>query len=66
MKLRLGTSHLSDFLHRPARHGHGWRDHEGIFRAIQLVLMVVVALVGAKLIAWVAIEALRAVSGFLS
>lgn len=66
MKLRLASPNLSAFFHRPTHLGQFWRGHEGVFRVIQLVLLVVVALFGAKLIAGGAIMALRAFSGFLS
>lgn len=66
MKLRLASPNLSAFFHRPTHLGQYWRGHEGVFRVIQLVLMVVVALFCAKLIAGGAVMALRAFSSFLS
>lgn len=66
MKLRIGTPHLPAFLHRHDRSGQSAHGHEGIFRVIQLVLMVVVALVGAKLIAGGAVLAVRMISGYMS
>lgn len=71
MKLRLASHNLAALLHRSThvrstRVRHHQRSHEGIFRLIQLVLMVVVALFCAKLLASGVILAMRAVSGFLS
>lgn len=71
MKLRFATPNLAALLHRPVRHHpvrqhQPRRSHEGIFRVIQLVLIVLVALFCAKLIATGAVMALRAFSGFLS
>lgn len=71
MKLRFASPNFAALLHRPVRHHpvrhhQPRRSHEGVWRAIQLVLMVVVALVCAKLIATGAVLALRAFSGFLS
>jgi hypothetical protein len=71
MKLRFASPNFAALLHRPVhphpvRHHQPRRSYEGLLRAIQLVLMVVVALVCAKLIATGAVLALRAFSGFLS
>jgi len=66
MKIRLASPNLAALFHRPTHLGSHLRGHEGIFRVIQLVLMVVVALFCAKLIAGGAVMALRALSGFIS
>jgi len=71
MKLRFASPNLAALLHRPVRHHpvrqhQARRSHEGVWRAIQLVLMVVFALFCAKLIATGAVLALRSFSGFLS
>jgi len=66
MKLRLGSPHLGAFLHRHSHAGHRPRSYEGLLRAVQLVLMVVVALFCAKLIAGGAVLLMRALSGFLT
>lgn len=76
MNLRLASHNLAALLHRsthlrsthvrstPVRPHR--RSHEGIFRVIQLVVMVVVALFCAKLLASGVILAMRALSGFMS
>ena len=66
MKVRLAPPNLAALFHRPTHLGSHLRGHEGLFRVIQLVLMVVVALFCAKLIAGGAVMALRAISGFIS
>ncbi|MCA1855614.1 hypothetical protein LE190_06695 [Massilia oculi] len=51
MKLRPTVSHLAGQFHRPLRFGRRWRGHELALRMVQLVLLVLLAGVGAKLIA---------------
>ena len=66
MKLRLGSPHLGAFLHLSSHPARRPRNYEGLLRAGQLVLMVVVALFCAKLIAGGAVLAMRALSGWLT
>ncbi|MEX5746181.1 hypothetical protein [Massilia sp. X63] len=51
MKFRLVSPHVSDRFHGPLRFGRLWRGHELALRLIQLAVLVVVAAVGARLIA---------------
>ena len=51
MKLRLASPALASRLHGPLRFGRAWRGHELALRLVQLAVLVVVAALGAKLIA---------------
>ena len=51
MKLRLASPHLAERFHGPMRFGRAWRGHELALRLVQLAVLVVVAGVGAKLVA---------------
>ena len=66
MKLRLGSPHLPSFLHRSTGLGRHLHGHETALRIVQLIVIVVLALVGARLIAEGAMVLVRAVSGFMS
>jgi len=66
MKLRLAPPHLAQRLHNPMRFGRRWRGHELALRLIQLAVLVVVAGVGAKLIAEGVAMVVHAIGGFIS
>ena len=66
MKLRLAPSNLASRLHHPLRFGRVWRGHELLLRIVQLALLVLLAGVGARLIANGVTEGFRSFSGFLS
>ena len=64
MKLRLASPHLAERFHGPLRFGRRWRGHELALRLVQLALLVVVAAVGARLIAAAVTIGTRAVASF--
>ncbi|MCC2957417.1 hypothetical protein LK542_17510 [Massilia sp. IC2-477] len=51
MKFRLASPHLAERFHGPMRFGRRWRGHELALRLVQLAVLAVVAVVGARLIA---------------
>lgn len=51
MKLRLASPQLPARFHGPLRFGRAWRGHELALRILQLAAIIVLAAVGAKLIA---------------
>jgi hypothetical protein len=51
MKLRLASPSLAARLHGPLRFGRAWRGHELALRIIQLVVLITLAAVGARLVA---------------
>ncbi|BDT59434.1 MAG: hypothetical protein ACRYF7_07850 [Janthinobacterium lividum] len=51
MKLRLATPGFAQRLHGPLRFGRAWRGHELALRLAQLAVLIVVAVVGARLVA---------------
>lgn len=51
MKRRLASPALAGRLHGPLRFGRAWRGHELALRLVQLAALIVVAALGAKLIA---------------
>ena len=51
MKLRLAPSTLATRLHRPLRFGSRWRGHELLLRFCQLVVIVLLAGFGSRMIA---------------
>lgn len=51
MKLRLATPSFANRFHGPLRFGRAWRGHELALRLVQLAVLIVVAAVGAKLMA---------------
>ena len=50
MKLRLASSNLVTRFQRPLRFGSRWRGHELLLRLCQLVVIVLLAGVGVRLI----------------
>lgn len=50
MKLRLASSNLTSRFHGPLRFGSRWRGHELLLRIVQLVLLGLLAVMGARLI----------------
>ncbi|QOY92737.1 hypothetical protein IM543_14105 [Massilia sp. UMI-21] len=65
MKFRLASPHLAARLHGPLRFGRRWRGHELALRLIQLALLVVLAAVGARLIAGGFAFLTRAIAGMI-
>jgi len=65
MKLRLASSHLSERFHKPLRFGRRWRGHELALRLVQLAVLVVVAAVGARLIAGAVTMATRGIASLI-
>jgi hypothetical protein len=51
MKLRLAPSDLATRFHQPLRFGSRWRGHELPLRVCQLVVIVLLAGVGTRLLA---------------
>lgn len=51
MKLRLASPAFASRFHGPLRFGRAWRGHELALRLVQLAVLIVVAAVGAKLMA---------------
>lgn len=51
MKLRLASPAFASRFHGPLRFGRAWRGHELALRLLQLAVLIVVAGVGAKLMA---------------
>lgn len=51
MKLRLAPSDLATRFHQPLRFGSRWRGHELPLRVCQLVVIVLLAGVGVRLLA---------------
>lgn len=66
MKFRLASPHLAERFHGPMRFGRRWRGHELALRLVQLVLLVVVAVAGARLVANGVAWAARAIAGMVS
>lgn len=64
MKPRLASIHLPERFRGPMRFGRRWRGHELALRLVQLALLVVVAAVGARLIAAAVTFGTRAVANF--
>ena len=64
MKLHLTHPHLTERFHGPMRFGRRWRGHELALRLVQLAVLVVVAAVGARLIAAAVTMGTRAVANF--
>lgn len=65
MKLRLASPHLAERFHGPMRFGRRWRGHELALRLVQLAILIVVAAVGARLIAGAVTMATRAIARFV-
>jgi len=65
MKLRLASSHLAERFHGPMRFGRRWRGHELALRLVQLAILIVVAAVGARLIAGAVTMGTRAIASFV-
>jgi len=65
MKLRLASSHLSERFHKPLRFGRRWRGHELALRLVQLAVLVVIAAVGARLIAGAVTMATRTIASLV-
>jgi hypothetical protein len=51
MNVRIASSHLATQIHRPMRFGRRWRGHELALRIVQIVLILWLAVAGAKLLA---------------
>ncbi|WP_156116588.1 hypothetical protein [Massilia sp. 9096] len=51
MNVRLASAQLATQFHRPLRFGRLWRGHELALRAFQVVLILFLAVFGARLIA---------------
>ncbi len=66
MKLRLASPHLAERLHRPLRFGRRWRGHELPLRLAQLAVLIVVAAVGAKLMAEAVALLTRTIAGLVA
>jgi hypothetical protein len=66
MKLRLAPAGLATQLHRPMRFGRRFRGHELLLRIIQVVLLLWLAVAGAKLIAHGVAVGSRALAGLIS
>jgi len=64
MKPRLASFHMAERFHGPMRFGRRWRGHELPLRLVQLAVLVVVAAVGARLIAAAVTMGTRAVANF--
>ncbi len=65
MKPRLAAIHLPERFHGPLRFGRRWRGHELALRLVQLAVLIVVAAVGARLIAGAVTFITRAVASFV-
>ncbi|WP_152594586.1 hypothetical protein [Massilia sp. BSC265] len=66
MKLRLASPHLAARFHGPLRFGRAWRGHELALRIVQLAAIIVLAAVGAKLIASGVALLTRTIAGFVA
>lgn len=66
MKLRLAPASLATQLHRPLRFGRGFRGHELALRVLQIVVILWLAVAGAKLIAHAVSVGGRALVGMIS
>lgn len=65
MKFRLASS-LPSRLHGPLRFGRACRGHELALRMVQLLVLIVVAALGAKFIAAGVALLTRAIAGFIA
>jgi hypothetical protein len=66
MKPRLALPNVAGRLHGPLRFGRLWRGHELALRIVQLAVLIVLAAVGAKLVAEGVAMAVRAIAGLIS